>query len=128
MAFTLKELAQVAVEQEGEPDRAEPLLEESLSLARELESPPQIYRALYVMGLLAYAQHDYGRAQTLVEEALVLCQEQGDMRRVAVTSLPLGRLALEQGALRSHATGSREACSRPRRRAARSASRPRFCS
>lgn len=89
----------MAAAHEADPDRADPLLEESLRLARVLGDGQLIYRALRVMGISAHVRRDYDQARTLFEESLALCQEQGDMRRVALLLLQLGRLHLQQGAL-----------------------------
>lgn len=99
MAFTLRELGQLAVARENDPDRAEALLQESLGLAHELGNRSLVHIVLNGMGLVARLRGDYRRARELFEESVEFGRAQGDMRIVAVSLMHLGWLALKQGSL-----------------------------
>ncbi len=61
-------------------------LEESLAIAREQLSQPQIESALSLLGLASLGCGDFAAARRYLEEALVLAREQGDKREIAAAT------------------------------------------
>ncbi|MDP9285976.1 MAG: hypothetical protein M3P41_13635 [Actinomycetota bacterium] len=62
----------------GSEERAEPLLEQSLDLARGLGDKSRAARSLTVLGLLAFFRNDMRRACNLFEESAELAREADD--------------------------------------------------
>ncbi len=62
----------------GDGERAEPLLEQSLDLARGLGDNSRAARSLNVLGLLAFFRNDVPRARSLFEESAKLAREADD--------------------------------------------------
>ncbi len=78
-------------------DRAEPLLQESLALYRELEDQPGIAFALSMLGSVAWTKGHMVAARTLTEEALAISRQVDDMERAANSLFILGLLSSSQG-------------------------------
>src|SRR5574341_38956 len=76
--------------------QARPLLEESLSIWRELGDRRGMAAALNSLGWLAFEVGDFGVARSLSEEALLLNRELGEKRGIAVALFNLGLVALLQ--------------------------------
>jgi predicted ATPase len=76
--------------------QARPLLEESLSIWRELGDRRGMAAALNSLGWLAFEVGDFGAARSLSQEALLLNRELGEKRGVAVALFNLGMVALQQ--------------------------------
>jgi len=62
----------------GSEERAAPLLEESLELARTLGDKSQVARSLVVLGLLAFFRNDMRGARSLLEEGAALARAADD--------------------------------------------------
>jgi non-specific serine/threonine protein kinase len=67
-----------------------------------------IAQLLIDMGMVAYAQGDFGRAVSLLDEALVLQRELGDRQSIAKSLIYLGRVAHVQGDYRQAAALQQE--------------------
>ena len=76
---------------------AKKLLEESLSLARELGEPRAIADALFGLGNLANHQEDLVHAREYYEQALALWREVDDRPGIALSSHGLGVVAYAMG-------------------------------
>jgi class 3 adenylate cyclase/tetratricopeptide (TPR) repeat protein len=69
--------------QQGAPDRARHLYEESLTIRRELDDKPGMAALLNNLGVVAMFQEDYPAAQRLYEESLEILREIGNRWAVA---------------------------------------------
>jgi predicted ATPase/class 3 adenylate cyclase len=76
--------------------QARPILEEGISIWRELGNQRGMAAALSSLGWLAIEIGDIGVARSLSEEALLLNRELGEKRGVAVALFNLGSVALQQ--------------------------------
>jgi len=76
------------------PERAKPLLQESLALYRQVEDKRGIARALSGLGHVA---DDFGQATALHEQSLALLQELNDKSGISDVLLSLGVDAWRQG-------------------------------
>lgn len=76
--------------------QARPILEEGLSIWREVGNQRGMAAALSSLGWLAIEIGDIGVARSLSEEALLLNRELGEKRGVAVALFNLGSVALQQ--------------------------------
>lgn len=81
----------------GDYALATALLEESLTLQRELDDKQGIGIVLWHTGKLMTEQGDYARATACLEGALVLLRALGDKWNVAMSLLILGNVASGQG-------------------------------
>lgn len=81
----------------GDYARALELLEESLSLFRDLQNKPGIAGALVIPGQMATFRREYARARELLGESLALYRELGDDWNVAHLLNFLGVIPLAQG-------------------------------
>jgi DNA-binding CsgD family transcriptional regulator len=88
----------------GDHERARELLEENLSVLRELEeegntaTPLKKFHVLYLLAYMALnEENDPARATELWEEALALVRQIGDDLRIGMTLTSLGYAALLQG-------------------------------
>jgi tetratricopeptide (TPR) repeat protein len=81
----------------GEHVQATPLLEEALTLYKNLGVAEGIAEMLLELGRLARDQGDYTRAATLEEESLALFQAHGIGWGIIWALLSLGDVALDQG-------------------------------
>jgi predicted ATPase len=88
---------------QGDEQRSEEVLAESLTISRRLGDAWTAAFALTVMGNLAEDQGDYGRAGTLFAEARELFQNVGDAVNTAVTIYHLGIVAYGRGDLEAAA-------------------------
>jgi len=96
-AGTLHNLALVASVR-GEDERAWELYEESLRLARRLETGESVVAiALCNMGNLTRRRGDDERARALLEEGLALCRRRGDTLGVAMVLADLADFLRAQG-------------------------------
>jgi tetratricopeptide (TPR) repeat protein len=82
---------------QGDGQAAKRLLQESLSLARELGDRPLIAQALNGLGNACHQLGEFELAQHHFEDGLAVCQELGDRCRIAVLYNNLGMLARQQG-------------------------------
>ncbi len=82
---------------QGDYSQAKTLLEESLTLRRELRDKAGIAWAVGELGALAQRKGDYGQARALLEESLTLSREQEDKGNIAWALSELGLLARVQG-------------------------------
>ncbi|HEU5103705.1 MAG TPA: helix-turn-helix domain-containing protein [Roseiflexaceae bacterium] len=89
-------------------DRAIPLLEESITIARSTGDQAGMMEALLFLDTIVRERGDYARSEVLAAEALTLAQTYGDTWWSAVALLHLGDIALDQGDL-AHATEHFEA-------------------
>ncbi len=78
-------------------DRAAPLLEEALGLARTADEGRVAAAALHDLANVAKERGDFARATTLYEESLALKRQLGDTWRAAMTLKNLAELELDQG-------------------------------
>jgi predicted ATPase/DNA-binding SARP family transcriptional activator/DNA-binding CsgD family transcriptional regulator len=82
---------------QDDPDRARPLLEESLGIARQLDLPAGIARCLGYLARVAIARAEYDRASELCEEALRIYEERNWSIGIADVSQILGEASMAQG-------------------------------
>jgi len=87
-------------------DRTELILEESLTLYRELEDRTGIAWILNYQGINAFYQGEYEKATQLLEESLALRRELGDPWNIAQTLQTFVGLAMQQG---DHVSAKRHA-------------------
>jgi predicted ATPase/class 3 adenylate cyclase len=80
-------------------EEAKPYLEESLSIAREIEDGVRAAMVLEELGSVAEAQGDLVAARNHFEQALVLAEKQGDARALAAASNQLAQLCRLEGDL-----------------------------
>jgi tetratricopeptide (TPR) repeat protein len=71
-----------ALSRGGEYERATELLEESLALSRDVESPSEVTAALRGLAKMGLHVRDYQRAEKLYDEALNLARTHGDRNAV----------------------------------------------
>jgi predicted ATPase/transcriptional regulator with XRE-family HTH domain len=81
---------------QGDLDEGFTLLEESLTIWRELQRPSEITATLRKLGEVVLHRGDYARAQVLYEEALALSDAAGDAHTRAQTLIALGWLSRGQ--------------------------------
>ena len=81
----------------GDPRTARSMLEESLSLHRQLGAPAGIAIALSNLGATALQQGDLATARSFLEESLAIRRQLGDRVDIAVSLNELGGAVLEQG-------------------------------
>lgn len=81
----------------GNVEAVRPLLEESLSIATELDDKQLIALILLISGTLALAQADYATARPFQMEALKLYRELGNKWGAAAVLQDLGDATLNQG-------------------------------
>jgi len=86
---------------QGDYASARALLDESLSIRRELGDRQGIAWSLNLLGNVAYDQGDYASARTLHEESLSLRRELGDRLGIAWSLNSLGNIAHPQGDYRT---------------------------
>jgi predicted ATPase len=82
---------------QGDHGRAAALLEESLTLFRELGDRRGSAQSLTGLGVMATYRGEYGRAAALLEECVALYRELGDTRGVAEVIGIFGFIATYQG-------------------------------
>jgi tetratricopeptide (TPR) repeat protein len=73
------------------------MLEESITIAREIGSDPRLATALTNLGQVEGAAGSYGQATQLLHEALALDQKQGDLQGEAVDQQSLAEISLRTG-------------------------------
>jgi ATP/maltotriose-dependent transcriptional regulator MalT len=95
-AQALKAAASLALVQ-GDTDRGEALVEESLALSRELGDKEGIAHSLYLRGSVVWQRNDLVAARSLFEEALALWRELGDKDGSGWALQYLAWLASQQG-------------------------------
>jgi non-specific serine/threonine protein kinase len=83
--------------QQGDSSEARRLLEESLSIRRELGGPAEVASCLAELGVAAREQNDYRRARSLLEESIRIYEELGRRWDVAHTQPGLGSVLCLQG-------------------------------
>jgi predicted ATPase/DNA-binding CsgD family transcriptional regulator len=83
---------------QGDTDRSETLVQESLTLYRELGDTVGIANALYLLGHVCWLRGNFAEAGSLLEEALALFRQTGDKASTAYTLFNLASLAGLQGA------------------------------
>ena len=89
--------ASVMAGKQGDLDRAEALIEESLALCRALGDAPGLAHSLQSLGWLAALRGNLAKARSLLEEGLTLCKEVGDKSGLASALAYMARLAGIQG-------------------------------
>jgi predicted ATPase len=82
---------------QGDDERAEALLQESLALFRHIGDKQGMAKALRLLGNLASSRNTYGQARSPLEEALELYRELGDQHGMASTREVLAQVAALQG-------------------------------
>jgi predicted ATPase/class 3 adenylate cyclase len=95
---TLFDAGQIAVFM-GRYADAQPHLEESLGIARELQDRNTIARVLQPLALASHGQGNAALALTYLEEALVIAREWGDGRQIAGALIGLAQVYREEGDL-----------------------------
>jgi tetratricopeptide (TPR) repeat protein len=98
VAGTLMNLGCVARDQ-GNYDRARVLSEETLAIARGLNTPrgqSMTANALNNLGLISMEQGEYGAARAYYEEALAMNRALGNQANAAAVLMHLGTVALKQ--------------------------------
>jgi tetratricopeptide (TPR) repeat protein len=88
-----------AMTQQGQYEKALPMLEESLALSRQLDDKPRVVAVLLHLSGLASVQGDFSSTRTLGEEALAFARELGDQHSIAVALNTIGFAAYLQGDL-----------------------------
>jgi tetratricopeptide (TPR) repeat protein len=96
VAVVLHNLGSIAIEQ-GDYQAARPIVEETLSLHRQLGYKEGLALSFLNLGNIAHEQGDFEAAKTAHEESLSLSRELGDKTGVAFTLLNLGHVARSQG-------------------------------
>jgi tetratricopeptide (TPR) repeat protein len=86
LGYTLLENTELAIS----------LVEEGLSLFRELDHKPGIAQALNIIGVIV-RESDYERARRALEECLAVCKQTGEARRICRVFFNLGMLAHHDG-------------------------------
>jgi len=82
---------------DGNKDRAELLLLESLALYRELDNTPGIVDSLNILGGVARERGSFAAARALYEESLELSKEIGNKATISENLMGLGILLKDQG-------------------------------
>jgi len=85
------------VRDQGDYERARPLVEESLDVARAGGFLWQIGVSIHELGVIANLQGDPERAISLIEESLACYRDMGATRGLHASLDTLGRLSLERG-------------------------------
>ncbi len=88
----------------GEEDKATPLFEEGLAVARRIGDRASAYIALYNLAQVALSRGEHDRATTLFKEGVTLSEQMGDRANVAY--------CLEGLATVAGARGEAERCAR----------------
>jgi len=86
-----------ALSRRGEYKRATELLDESLALSRDMESPIEVTAALRGLAKMALHLRDYERAEQLYNEALDSSRAHGDRSGVVWALHGLGEVARHRG-------------------------------
>ena len=89
----------VLLDQRGEPERAEELVERSLVVFREQGDDERVGAALNSLGSIKRALRDFDQARSLLEDSLAIRRHLGDEARTASSLGNLGNLAFERGDL-----------------------------
>jgi len=89
--------ADLSAIERGDPAKARALLEEGLSIGRELGDEPIVAQTLFWLGRLAQWRGDEAGASRLSEEALEIFRANGDRRGVAESLRLLGQQATRRG-------------------------------
>ncbi len=82
---------------QGDDGRAEALLEESLTLYRELKDLAGVAFSLHILGRVARTKGNLVEARSLFEEALALWKEVGDKKQIAFSLENLAMIESRQG-------------------------------
>jgi tetratricopeptide (TPR) repeat protein len=82
------------VEYAGDIERAVPLYEAALAVAREIDDPQAISVALWALGEAAYGRGDVASAERCNEEAIALLRSAGDEFMLSVCLTTCGSIAL----------------------------------
>lgn len=77
--------------------KSEPLYENALFKARKLQNPRLLDRVLGAFGFLHVLQQEWRSAETMLQEALTLQKQRGDLYAQVQTLFKLGTLAHKQG-------------------------------
>jgi len=81
----------------GHPDQALELIQEALTLARELSEPYGLAHALFFAAILHHLRREEGMAQEHAEAALAVSSEHGLVLYQAMSTITLGWALFEQG-------------------------------
>jgi predicted ATPase/DNA-binding XRE family transcriptional regulator len=93
LAVALDRLGLLILRSHADPARAQAIIEEGLSLGRDIGDPRVVYSSIFYLADLAQAQGQYGQALQLYEESLSLMRRHGDRWHVALALFSLGHLA-----------------------------------
>jgi predicted ATPase/DNA-binding CsgD family transcriptional regulator/DNA-binding XRE family transcriptional regulator len=94
---------------QGETDRAEPLAETALSIAREIGDRELAASAVHLLGVVARVRGQWDRAESLMEEALVLWRAVGSRTNESMALGNLGAIALGRGDIETGVRWAEEA-------------------
>ena len=97
LALALRFLGDIAINVEGDVDKAERLLDRSLEAAEKLGEPFAIARSLLFAGWVPWTRDRYDEAEALWSRALAIAEENDDgwARIRALTSLSINRTDLQ---------------------------------
>jgi predicted ATPase/class 3 adenylate cyclase len=101
----------------GDADRARPLIDESLEVARSLGDESRIARSLDIQGMLAFFQDELVRARELFEESIGVARRAGDTWCLADALGTVGSIYPLQGEFERARTAGGEALAIARRHA-----------
>ncbi len=92
LALALRFLGDIAINYEGDVDKAEILLQQSLKAAEQLGDPWAIVRSLLFSGWVPWTRNQFDQAETLWRRALELADPDDSWARVrALTALSINR-------------------------------------
>jgi tetratricopeptide (TPR) repeat protein len=74
-------------------------LEESLSIARELDDPTRVAAVLQPLGMASLGEGDFASARVRLDEAVALAESSGNRREIAAALTALAQLHRAEGAL-----------------------------
>ena len=81
----------------GRYAEAEPCLEESLAIAREIDDKSRVAATLQTLGMVSVALGMLAKARAYGEEAIALARELGDRREIAAAVIALAQLYRVEG-------------------------------
>ena len=99
IANSLSHLAWVLFVSQGNPTTARSLLEESLTLFRELGDKGNIAQCISLSGRLALSQGDTAAGRSLLEESMLLSREIGSLWGITESLAVLAQMEASQGDL-----------------------------
>jgi len=94
----------------GREDEAQKILDEALSLARELKSQPEVAQALNVQGDSAFYRGDFKAARTFYGQALQVALQIKDRDQVLESKIGLAKVAIREGRAREAISSFESLC------------------